>query len=429
LERHSFSWLLDVPRSVLTQGVNDYQECLTAKFADMKKSRSEKVGRGWSKTKALYECSSFTVQLERPASSQHLQDQWKVGRIPLGPETLGSVRYRDDLALPSKIPSLITFKKSAAGRWHASFAVKNQERVFRNKARTAREAGKQTEREELQALLNEPGNRRALAYDPNFAHLALNDSMDLCLNIPNPRQRREDKANQAGRDRYLARTSRGCKPRRGQPGRQPSHRSEKARQADAKLREHGANITQDFQKKLANILGQFYAQHHFEGTNLKALVKTKRKGNAFAWADTSPGRQMSLIKQKAASSHREALLVTCASNFPSSQRCWSCKTINPQVKDGRALWICQNPQCGMFHNRDECASRNTLDEGFRISQIQDPNSSSRIDVSTSCVSASTTPLGERYSAHQTTSDFTIFEKALIERFERNQISVQVRRFA
>jgi hypothetical protein len=431
INRSDLAWLLEVPRSVLTQGVNDYQECLSAKFEDMKKPKRQRLGRGWPKIKALYECESFTVQLERPATSEHLKEQWARSRIPLGPENLGSVVYRDDLALPEKIPSLITYKRSASGRWHASFAVKVKEgRKFNNHARTLREDVKRVEREVLAKILEKEGDR-AIGYDPNFAQLVMHDSKSLSIKITNPRQRREDKAKQSKLDRNASKTTQGIKPNKkwGKPGRAPSNRSKKAQQKAAKLREHGANITDDFQKKNSNILGQFYRQHHFEGTNHKALRKTKRKGNAFSWADTSPGRWMEIVRQKAAIFHEDAVFVTCASHFPSSQRCWSCRTINPQVKDGRADWTCRNLGCNITHNRDECAGINMLDEGFRISQNQDPNSQEQIDALASCFFVLATPLGERHCANQPADDFTLFEQALVARFERNQIPVQVRRFA
>ena len=58
-------------------------------------------------------------------------------------------------------------------------------------------------------------------------------------------------------------------------------------------------------------------------------------------------------------------LVIVPSNFASSQICWKCGTMNPNVKDLTIRkWTCHH--CGCKHDRDKNASRNILTEGLKL---------------------------------------------------------------
>jgi len=79
-------------------------------------------------------------------------------------------------------------------------------------------------------------------------------------------------------------------------------------------------------------------------------------------ADAAMGALLQMIKYKAEWNRREC--VEIGRWFPSSKTCSVCGYINRDLILRDRTWTC--PECGTVHERDENASENILEEGWRI---------------------------------------------------------------
>lgn len=139
---------------------------------------------------------------------------------------------------------------------------------------------------------------------------------------------------------------------------------ERQRLKVAKIHERIANIRRDNLQKMSTYLMRNYFLIGTENLDIRSmLVNAISPDSARRIADVSWGEFQGMLKYKASWYRRVVIKVD--RYFPSSQKCSSCGTLNPAVKDLSVReWTC--PECGTHHDRDVNAAINIQNESLRI---------------------------------------------------------------
>ncbi|MBQ6518690.1 MAG: transposase [Anaerolineaceae bacterium] len=130
----------------------------------------------------------------------------------------------------------------------------------------------------------------------------------------------------------------------------------------ALIHEHVANQRLDYLHKKSRELADSCDAVCVEDIDMKALANSNF-GNGKATLDNGYGMFRDLLDYKL--TERGKRLVRTNRWFPSSQKCSSCETQNPEVKNLKVReWTC--PVCGAHHDRDVNAAVNIRAEGLRV---------------------------------------------------------------
>lgn len=135
----------------------------------------------------------------------------------------------------------------------------------------------------------------------------------------------------------------------------------KQSKAVSKIHEHITNKRNDHHHKLSAQLVKENQLIVVENLEVKSMVKDKKVSKAISDAGWSNFVRMLEYKSK----WRGKTLIKIDRFYASSQICSCCGYRNEKVKDLSVReWRC--PQCGAFHDRDQNAAVNILNEGIRV---------------------------------------------------------------
>jgi putative transposase len=138
----------------------------------------------------------------------------------------------------------------------------------------------------------------------------------------------------------------------------------KARIKVARQYEKISNQRTDFLQKLSTQLIKDYDVICLENLQVKNMVKNHKLAKAIS--DVSWGEFLRQLQYKAEWQHK--IIQNIDTYYASSQLCSNCGYKFTGTKDLSVReWKC--PQCGSYHDRDENAAINILNEGLRLLQI------------------------------------------------------------
>lgn len=135
---------------------------------------------------------------------------------------------------------------------------------------------------------------------------------------------------------------------------------EKQKLKVAKIHEKIASCRLDTLHKVSKKLVETYDLISIEDLNVKGMIKNHKLSKHIA--DASWGNFVTLLQYKCDWYGKE--LVKVNRFYPSSKTCGDCGWINQELKLSDREWTCNS--CGVVHDRDVNASRNTLKEGLKI---------------------------------------------------------------
>ncbi len=128
-----------------------------------------------------------------------------------------------------------------------------------------------------------------------------------------------------------------------------------------KLHTHIANQRKDFLHKLSTEIANQYDVVCVENLNMRAM-SNKGFGNGKATLDNGYGMFLNMLEYKL--ENRGKYLVKVDKFFPSSQLCYKCGVIHPEMKDlSKRYFRCS---CGYENDRDINAASNIKREGLRL---------------------------------------------------------------
>ncbi|WP_263869846.1 RNA-guided endonuclease InsQ/TnpB family protein [Streptomyces sp. WA6-1-16] len=308
------AWLAEVSSVPLQQVLRDQDRAWRAFFDSLKGSRNgAKVGVPAVKSR---KDSSQSVRFTANAG-------WKItpaGKLSL--PKVGHIPVRWSRQLPC-VPSSVTVIKDGAGRYFASFVVRNDARA--DAARFPLVAGDQ-------------------GIDLGLAHFAvLADGS----RARSPRFLRRAEKKVRKRHRAFSRKQKGSKNR------------EKARVRLARAHAGVADARKDFHHQLSTKLIRENQSVTVETLNVRGL---SRGALSKAVHDAGWGQFLRMLDYKAKRYGREFTRVARA--FPSSQLCSACGHRDGPKPLNVRTWTCS--ECGTLHDRDWNAGQNLRQEGRRI---------------------------------------------------------------
>ena len=178
---------------------------------------------------------------------------------------------------------------------------------------------------------------------------------DSLKHIPNPEPLTKHLKRLAHEQRSLSRKTSG------------SRRYHKQRIKVARCHERISNARRDFHHKLSTELIRKYSFIGTEDLDVKQLLADNDHTSARRIADSGWNGFVAMLSYKAEWYGR--IHVKVDRYYPSSQTCHDCGYQHSDVKTKRlAYWTC--PNCGIFHQRDENACLNILDESLRLYNTQ-----------------------------------------------------------
>lgn len=128
-----------------------------------------------------------------------------------------------------------------------------------------------------------------------------------------------------------------------------------------KIHRHISNQRLDNLHKISTEIANRYDVVCVESLNMKSM-SNKGFGNGKATLDNGYGMFLSMLEYKL--SDRNKYLVKVDKWFPSSQICYCCGTLHPEMKDLRIRTM--KCDCGLTISRDQNAAINILQEGLRL---------------------------------------------------------------
>ncbi|MFG2852719.1 RNA-guided endonuclease InsQ/TnpB family protein [Streptomyces mirabilis] len=218
-------------------------------------------------------------------------------------------------------PSTVTVSQDAAGRWYVSLLCEDP------------------------GIKSLPATDRAVGVDAGLDHLL---TLSTGEKISNPRHERRDRARLAKAQRELSRKEKGSANR------------EKARRKVARVHAHIADRRRDNLHKLTTRLVRENQTIVIEDLTVRNLLKNGRLARAISDAAWSEFRSM--LEYKAQWYGREVIAVDRW--FPSSKLCSNCGSLQDKMPLSVRTWTCD---CGVTHDRDVNAARNTLAAGLAVS--------------------------------------------------------------
>ena len=140
-----------------------------------------------------------------------------------------------------------------------------------------------------------------------------------------------------------------------------SRNYEKQKKRVALCHEKIRHQREDYQHKLTRKLADGFDAVAVEDLDMKALSQCLHLGKGVM--DNAYGAFLQKLSYKLEGEGKE--LIRIDRWYPSSQRCSSCGSIHPEVKDlDVRVWFCDH--CLQFHDRDINAAKNIREEGRRL---------------------------------------------------------------
>jgi len=305
-----FSWLKNVPSSILVQSLKDlemayknfFNKKLAARFPTKKKKRH---------------AQSFRMQLDQRHIHQYFSNV--KGEEFLNIPGFGKLNVKFSRTIIG-IPKTLTISQNSAGEYYVALSCKEE---ITEKTQTNRSVGVDLGIKDV--AVDSEGSRYG---NPKFYHKA--------------------QKKLAKHQRRFAKMKKG------------GSRWTKKRITIAKLQDRTMRCRKDFLHSISNTLINENQVIVLENLNVKGMMKNRKLAKALA--DSSLGELKRQLEYKAQWLGREILQV--GRWFPSSQLCSTenCDYQNKDLSLSDRTWQC--PCCNTTHDRDINAAKNILIEGL-----------------------------------------------------------------
>jgi putative transposase len=293
-----FTWLKQVPASVLTQVLRDQDKAFSNFFANRAKYPRFKKRRA---------AASIRFQLDQRV----VMNAYRAGEFLKLPG-LGEIDVRWS-RVPGGVPKMVTVRRDACGRFFVAFMVEEAFEPF-------------------------TPNTKSVGVDVGLKDVIITSDGE---KSGNPRYLRSYQRRLAMAQRRLSRKQKG------------SNRWHRQKQRVARIHARIADSRNDFLHKQTTALVREHGVIAIEDLCVKGLVRTRL---AKSMNDAALGELRRQIEYKC-QWHGRVLLV--ADRFaPTSKTCSSCGTVQTDMPLRIRDWTC--PDCGAVHDRDVNAAVNVL---------------------------------------------------------------------
>jgi len=324
IKAETFPWLMEVPKAVIQQAIEDLGAAFGHFFRRPEEYRHEpdprRKGRlarklGYPKFKKKGRCRDASRADNGPPTTG--ADAVRVDGIDVVLPKIGRIRMRERLRFAGQVKSAVASR--TADRWFVSLAVAVPDEVLPRKSHAV------------------------VGVDLGIATPAtVSDGRDP-YEAPRPLRR-------------LAKTRRrlGQAPARKRgpgPGAAPSRDFLKAQRRLARLEARIADIRIDATHEATTDLCRTCAHIVLEDLSVSGMLANHTLANSLADVGSSEFRRQVAYKAK-----RHACTVRLAPRFfPSSKMCSECGHVNDNLKLSDRTWTC--PACGTVHDRDSNAAK------------------------------------------------------------------------